>query len=142
MSILFIIGVIDSLHRTHLEQAIAADSRRPKGVTRARHGIALRKAVREPMLNATPGAIRKALKEFRNEGQRVAVDSIFKTFVVKPTSTVSGAGGWHERLWKAYTLRYAKGIVIHTDKGEQSKPFNSWGEARKAIIQSGWEIMR
>lgn len=122
--------------------AIAADSRRPKGVTRVRHGIALRKAVREPMLNASPGIIRKALKDFKNDGQRLAVDSIYKSFVVKPTSTVSGAKGWHERLWKAYTLRYARGMVIVTDTGEQSKPFNSWGEARKAVIGSGWEIMR
>lgn len=122
---------------------IEAEGRRPKGVTSARHGVAIRQAVREPMLNATPGAVSKALREFKNEGQRIALDSgIVKSFVVKPTSRVTGVHGWYERRWMAKNARYARGLVIVTDEGEQSKLFNSWGEARKAILASGWEILR
>jgi hypothetical protein len=121
---------------------VQADMRRPKGVTRARHGVALRKNVREPMLTATPGAVRKALKDFGSRGDRVARGEVYTRIIVKPTSSVTGVRGWYERRWVIYNLRYSSGVVVVTDEGQESRVFGSYGEARKAIIGSGWVILR
>lgn len=122
---------------------ILSDLRRQKGVSRARNGVLLRRSLRSPMLNANPKQIGKALVHDPSvPGNRVAKAEIHSRIIVKPASAKTGARGWHERRWLIYNLRYARGVVIVTDEGHESKTFGSYGEARKAIIQSGWTIVR
>lgn len=124
--------------------AFMADARRPKGVSRERHGVALRRAIREPMLNADPRAVREGLLYDKGSPGHLPKGKPFRYLLVKPAAlaTAKLAGGWHSREWVVFTLKYAKGLVIVTEKGRESKVFPGFGSMREAIIGSGWEIIR
>lgn len=121
-----------------------AEGRRPGNVSRAAYGIATRRAVREPMLNANPRETQKALegKHHVPRNARLDKDKPFKRIVVKPNSSITGKNGWYERLWTIHHLRYSRGIVGVTDEGEETLVFPDWFSMRKSIVGSGWQIIR
>jgi hypothetical protein len=129
-----------------LEYALAA--RRPKGVDKAKFGMATTKAAREPMLNAHPQSITRGLlyKEPSNK-HRQAKGEVYKRLIIKPLTADNAKlgrknGWWGERTWIVYTLKYAHGFVLVTDLGQETSKFNSYGELRSAINKSGWQILR
>lgn len=121
--------------------AAIADTRRPRGVNRNNHGVAIRRY--EPMLNADPKAIRVGLAK-QDEGKIVhAKGSLYRTVRVKPLclSTAKASGGsWREREWTVWTLQYGKGLVLVTDDGRESPVFSGWKSLMHAILGSGWGI--
>ena len=123
--------------------ALESDSRRPAGVSKARFGIAIRSANRTPMLNADPADTRNALEgRTRAFKSGVMKGKIFKKITVKPDSSKTGKSGWQERLWYVYEMKYARGLVIVTDEGDESKVFKTWAEMHSAIIQAGWRLVK
>lgn len=131
--------------------AAAAAMRRPSGVSKERFGVAIRSSVREPMLNANPDTAAKGLDferaQERLKRNKIATAKLYKEIVVKPKSMKNARYGrnssfWGERRWLVHTLKYGRGYTITTDLGDQSKAFSSYGEARTAIVKSGWEIVR
>lgn len=127
--------------------AIAADARRPRGTDKARFGIAIRAAAREPMLNADRDSIRLGLDYSKLEdyakSKAPAVSGDPAYIVVKPTCAKTAKYGrnstfWGERLWKVYRLKYASGFVARTDVGHTTARFNTMGELFSALEQSGW----
>lgn len=123
--------------------AFLADGRRPAGTNRRAYGVAIRKSIREPMLSANPEQVRGGLKSEIKAKPQTVKSGEFKRIKVKPKSLGAArlGGGWHTREWIVYTLRYAKGLVIVTDKGEESSVFPSWHAMRESIIKSHWEIL-
>ena len=126
----------------------ALEARRPKGMDKAKFGIATTKAAKEPMLNAHPAAISRGLL-YREKipKDRLAKGFVYKRIVVKPTCSETAkmdhpGGFWGERSWIVYTLKYAHGFVLVTDSGRETKKFNSYGELKSAVGKSGWEITR
>lgn len=126
----------------------ALEMRRPGGVDKARFGMAVTKAAREPMLNAHPQSITKGLlyKEPRRK-DRQAKGTLFKRIIVKPTCLQTArykcpGGYWGERAWCVYTLKYSPGFVIVTDHGDETPKFDNYGSLRRAIKLSGWELLR
>lgn len=124
--------------------AFLADGRRPKGVSREQHGVALRRAVREPMLTADPRTIASGLLDKTQQSGRLPKGKPFRYLLVKPACIATSrlGGGWHAREWVVYTLKYAKGLVVVTNKGQESSVFPSFRVLRDNIIKSGWEIVR
>ena len=123
--------------------ALESDGRRPSGVSKARYGIAIRSANKTPMLNADPSDTQNALEgKTRAFKSGVMKGKVWKRIVVKPDSAKNGKAGWQERLWYVYEMKYARGLVIVTDEGDESKVFPTWGEMHSAIIQSGWRLVK
>lgn len=122
------------------------DGRRPRGTSRVRYGQAVRAAAREPMLNANPESIKRAflIRPDGVKGSKLAKSALYRTVVVKPLTSkaATAVGGWQQREFKVYTLRYAKGLVLVTDKGEESKVFEGWGSIKRALVDSGFEVIR
>lgn len=145
-------GFPDLIKRMEKDPTFAADIahqlRRPKRVGRREHMISGRKAAQEPMLNAPRDTIERALAYREPTAKdRVAKGQLFEQFVVKPRCGEAakqeyGAAFWGERLWNVYTLRWARGFVIVTDKGSESRTFLTMGELKSAIRKSGWDIIR
>lgn len=127
--------------------AVEHDMRRPKGISSTSHHIAGRAAVKEPMLNADPQSIRNGLdyKEVQRNN-RLPKDKLYASLVVKPVTRAAakaeGHTSWVERRWTVHTLKYARGFVIVTDKGDESRVFPTYGELKSAIQKSGWRIIR
>lgn len=119
--------------------AFMAEGRRPGNVGKAAHGIVMRKASREPMLNADPRRVQKALE--RPEKNRLPKMPPFKRIIVKPTNHTTGAKGWYDRVWTIHQLRYSRGVVAVTDDGSETMVFPQYSELRKAILGSGWNII-
>ena len=118
--------------------------RRLKGQS-SRLGLAKRIAVKEPLLNANTNEIFAALeKEPAISRARVPKDKLYKEIVVCPDNSKAAklGKGWHERRWTVHTLKYAKGLILVTDRGEESSVFNGWAEMRSALIKSGWRILK
>lgn len=145
-------GLPALLERMMDDPTFAADIhhqlRRPRGVNKREHGISGRKAVAEPMLNAKPDSVARGLA-YREPSHkdRLVKGALYDRLVVKPTCIASAKAEhsspfWGERLWNIYTLRYARGFVIVTDKGSESMVFHSYGELKAAVRKSGWEILR
>jgi hypothetical protein len=107
-------------------------------------GIVSRKTLREPMLNANPRETQKALegKHHMPRNARLDKEKPFKRIVVKPQSHLTGKRGWQERMWTIHHLRYSRGIVGVTDEGEETLVFPDWGNMRRSIKGSGWQIIR
>jgi len=113
-----------------------------------RTSIAGRSAAKVPMLNADPDSIKQGL-DYREVSRKTHLPkgAVALRLVVKPTSSKTAKLGmnsacWSERSWTVYTLRYAKGFVIVTDLGMESKVFSNIGQLKSAIRKSGWEIIR
>lgn len=131
--------------------ALAADSRRPKGVDRTRFRIAIRAAVREPMLNADRKSVSlgldyRKLEDFRKTS-KVAKHKVEAYITVKPTCLETAkfarnSAFWGERLWRIMSLKYANGYVAVTDTGHDTGRFNTSGELLAAIEKSGWTRVR
>ena len=142
------LAYMDSLLRdpVKMAQALAA-LRRPKGVAKERFGTAIRAAIREPMLNADPRATEKALSYNSPGKSTAAVGPVHSRIVVKAASGQASryggrAGFWGERSWTIHPLKYGHGWVAKTDIGDTTSPFDSIGQLRKAIKDSGWSIVR
>lgn len=125
---------------------ICSLSRRDGKTSKARYGVALRRAVREPMLNADPGVVVRGL-DMRQRSANVTLDRLHYNLVVKPLGSKQArlghpGGFWGERLWQVWSLKYAKGFLVVTDTGDQSKVFPTHGELRSSIKASGWEIVK
>lgn len=121
-------------------------SRRDGRTSKSRHGIALRRNAREPMLNADPRIIVRGLDMTKRSGH-VALDRLHYNLIVKPLGCKQArlghpGGFWGERLWQVWSLKYAKGFLVVTDTGDQSKTFPTHGELRSAVKASGWEVVR
>jgi hypothetical protein len=124
--------------------AWTTDQRRPKGDPR-RLGIAARAAAGIPMLNANPTQIFEALEgKHSARKMRTVKGKLYKRIVVKPDSMYVGkTEGWMERVWTVHQLKYANGLVIVDDNGNESpKIFPQWSEAASAIRKAGWRIVR
>lgn len=126
---------------------IQLEMRRPGRHSKARHHIAGRAAIREPMLNASPDSIRNGLAYHEpSHKDRLVKGKVYADLIVKPASRAAaksdGPSSWVERRWQVFTLKYASGYIIVTDKGSESRVFPSFGELRSAITKSGWEIVR
>lgn len=121
-----------------LAQAMA-DVRRPGGVSGAAHGVAIRSAVKEPMLSAENpfGYLRKAARP-----KQAALLAVVKRFPVKPNNYKVALGNWLVREWSLWTLKYTAGFVIMDDKGNQSNSFASWHLAKEAIEASGYTLVK
>lgn len=120
------------------------DQRRPKGDPR-RLGIAARAAAGIPMLNANPTQIFEALEgKTSARKMRTVKGKLYKRIVVKPDSMYVGkTEGWMERSWTVHQLKYASGLVIVDDQGNESpKIFPQWSDAASAIRKAGWRIVR
>jgi hypothetical protein len=123
-----------------------------RGVMRGdprRNGISALATIKEPMLNASPNSISNALayKEPGHKDRVVKNKKVYDRIVVKPTCTTAAklehkSSFWGERCWNIYTLRYAKGFVLVTDGGSESRVFPTYGELKVAVKKSGWEIVR
>lgn len=144
----------NTLHKVSHDEpraaAIAADARRPRGTDRARFGIAIRAAAREPMLNADRDSIRLGLdynySDFRKTS-KVAKHKVEAYITVKPTCLEAAkfarnSAFWGERLWRIMSLKFAPGFVAVTDSGHDTSRFNTIGELLAAINKSGWERIR
>ena len=154
-------GTFDAGQAAALLQRVAKDEvlqsevnsmlARPPGVSKARFGVAIRAASREPMLAANPESIASGL-DWKHADETVkkrsiAKGGIFKRIVVKPTSLRTAKYGrnsafWGEREWVVFTLKYGRGLVVRTDIGDDSKVFPTWGELSSAIRKSGWQVIR
>lgn len=123
---------------------IEADGRRPGGVNRERFGVAIRAACGTPMLCAQPAEVFHALEGKTRIKRNARLDKagVYKRIVVKPTTARTGAAGWGDRLWLVYNLKYSKGVVVVTDEGDESKVFPQYSELRKALLASGWSILK
>jgi hypothetical protein len=97
------------------------------------------------MLNAGKKAIQQGLLKFeKGMNGHLPKGKPFRYLLVKPNSTQAArlGGGWHSREWVIYTLKYAKGLIIVTNRGDESKVFDRFPDIREAILNSGWEIIR
>lgn len=123
---------------------LLVESRRPGNVSKVRHEISMRKAGREPMLNADPAQTRAALEGRTKLRRNARLDKLapFKRIVVKPSSRATGARGWQERMWTIHQLKYGRGVVAVTDDGDETVIAPQWSELRSLIIRSGWDIIR
>lgn len=126
---------------------VELDMRKPRKVDRAKYHIASRAACREPMLNAAPESITNGLKYRELDPKDKTIKAgVYSIIIVKPLSLKvaksDGPAFWGERRWQVFTLKYANGYVVVTDKGKESKVFPTYGELRSAIIGSGWEVVR
>jgi hypothetical protein len=120
------------------------DQRRIKGDPR-RLGIAARAAAGIPMLNANPTQIFEALEgKTSARKMRTVKGKLYKRIVVKPDALYVGkTEGWMERVWTIHQLKYASGLVIVDDQGNESpKIFPQWSDIAKAIRQAGWRVVR
>lgn len=121
---------------------LAAESRRPAGVSRAAYGVAIRKAGGSPMLNADARQVTDSLERGQRR-YRQPKAGLVEQLIVKPEAMATGkVAGWHERRWTIHRLKYAKGVCIVTDTGDESKAFNTIGELKSAVVKSGWRIIR
>lgn len=145
-------NIAEVLQRAADDPVYAADLmhslRRPRRVDRAKHEISGRAAVRQPMLNGPKDSLESALK-YREPDVKTRVPKLKREWymIVKPASlqaarAETGASNWVERRWDVYSLKYAPGFVIVTDKGAESRTFPSRGELLSAVTKSGWEIVR
>jgi hypothetical protein len=97
------------------------------------------------MLNANPTQIFEALEgKTSARKMRTVKGKLYKRIVVKPDSLYIGkTAGWMERVWTIHQLKYANGLVIVDDQGNESpKIFPQWSDVSKAIRQAGWSIVR
>lgn len=131
-----------------MDREYAYNLRQPKGVGKSKWGLSATKASGEPMLNAKPDSITRGLlyKEPTHKS-RNARGPMVKTIVVKPnclqTARYKNPGGfWGERAWNIYTLKWCPGFIVVTDRGDESPKFDSIGQLRKAVMQSGWDVLR
>lgn len=117
---------------------LLVEARRPGGVSRHRHSIAVRSSLREPMLSANdPFAyVRLPHKLPPNAKMKVT-----KRFTVKPNDGRAAKGNWFTREWALWSLKYASGFVIVDDKGNESNKYASWHLAKQAIEASGFIII-
>lgn len=120
--------------------------RRPSGVSKERFGIAAMKAAGEPMLTANPRSIAFGLDLNKVERYTHAKAGMVGRMVVKPTCLEAAKSGrtssfWGERVWKVYRLKYSSGYTITTDLGQETPEFASLAKLRKAVTESGWEIL-
>lgn len=126
------------------EAQLLTQARRPPHVSHVRHEIAMRSAMREPMLNADPSATRKALEGRSRLRRNARLDKLapFKRIVVKPCSSITGTHGWQERMWSIHKLKYGPGVVAVTDDGDETMICPQWSDLRSRIVKSGWDIIR
>lgn len=118
---------------------LAAEMRRPSKVSQGRYGIALRSAMREPMLNAGKATIES--REYRGKSPK---HKLQRSFRVKPDTLKASryAGGWNVRDWQLWSLQYAPGFVVVNHNGDESEVFPSWHKARLAIEEAGYVVLR
>lgn len=126
--------------------AAAADSRRPVGVPRARHGVAIRHAAGDRMLTAQPSEVKEAL---RKQGAPPSLISagLYERMVVKPKTGAAARAGrsssfWGERSWAIHRPKYGRGFFIRYDTGGDSRVYQSIADLRGAVKRSGFEIIR
>lgn len=124
---------------------VAGEATRPRTVSKARHGIALRAALREPMLNANPRMVAEALK--CTHLPQLISGGLYEQRVVKPKTTAAAKAGrnssfWGERRWGIHRPKYGRGYFIRYDTGGDSRVYGSMGELDSAIKRSGFEIIR
>jgi hypothetical protein len=132
-------GFLDDVLDDPIRKAsFMAEGRRPGNVGRAAYGIAMRRTLREPMLNADPRRVREALE--RPEKSRVPKLPPFKRIVVKPVLPV--ARGWYERVWTIHQLRYTRGVIAVTDEGDETQIFPQYSDLRAAIGRAGWKVVK
>ncbi len=136
------------LAKIAMDREYAFKARRPKGVDISKWNMSATKASGEPMLNAKPDSItRGLLYREPTHKSRNARGPMVKTIVVKPnclqTARYKNPGGfWGERAWNIYTLKWCPGFIVVTDRGDESPKFDSIGQLRKAVMQSGWDVLR
>jgi hypothetical protein len=125
--------------------------RRPSGVSKERFGVAVRNNCKEPMLTADASSVRNGLgmtkQSERLTNKSLPKQKLYDNLRIKPFRMSTAKYGrnsafWGERLWRVYTLKYARGYVVTTDIGDDSRVFPTYGELRAAIKRSGWEIIR
>jgi len=130
-----------AMHETDMRRGVMRGDPR-------RNGVSALATIKEPMLNACPNSIANALAYREpNHKDRVVKGKIYDRLVVKPLTSKNAklehnSGFWGERCWNVYTLRYAKGFVLVTDGGGESRVFPTYGELKVAVKKSGWEIVR
>lgn len=138
------LGFLDRVANNPVKSAIlASELRRPSTSSKARHGVAIRSAGREPMLNADPKSIMS--------GERVVTSArwkVHKTIQIKPlTSKAARFNGqgrnsdWSVKEWKVWSLQYAPGFVIVNHLGLESPVVKSWKQAKEMITLAGYEVI-
>lgn len=118
---------------------VAAESRRPRGVSSRNQGIALRSSLREPMLSANDPF--KHVRLTSKPGGQARLKAV-KRFSVKPNTSRTALGNWLVREWSFWDLKYSKGFVIVDQNGRESNIYKSWHEAKKAIEASGFDLIQ
>lgn len=142
----------EMLEKAAVDPAFAAELnhriRKPGNVSKVRHALAGLAAAKEPTLNASRRSIEDGLRYRETDiNNRVPKNRREFFLIVKPASLAAaraetGAASWVERKWDVYSLKYAPGYIIVTDKGAESRIFPSRGELMSAINRSGWSIIR
>lgn len=122
-----------------------ADARRPEGVSRARHGVAIRASAGDKMLTALGSEVQRALKITRIP--QLVSGGLYERMIVKPTTAAAAKAGrsssfWGERSWAVHRPKYGPGFFIRYDVGGDSRVYASVAELRGAVKRSGFTIIR
>lgn len=125
--------------------AFMADARRPSGVSKERHGLALRIATGQPILNAQPRMVKDALES--NALPTITAGGFDSTLIVKPLTGAAAKAGrsssfWGERAWKIMVPKYGRGFFIRYDTGGDSRVYPSRSELVSAIRRSGFQVIK
>lgn len=125
--------------------AYFADGRRAPGTSKTRHGLALRVATGEPILNANPRQVKGALES--NALPTITAGGFDSTVIVKPLTGAAAKAGrsssfWGERAWKIMVPKYGRGFFIRYDTGGDSRVYASRSDLVAAIRRSGFQIIR
>ena len=124
-----------------LDEILAAQ-RKPRGVSAARWGIAVR--MRGELLHARKNAVEAGLNYRQDKPRSTPTMRPRYMLTVKATSAKQaeqGRMGWLERPWRISPLQFKPGFIVFSELGTESNVFPSAEHALTAIRKSGWEIV-